>query len=220
VALKDWASIIISLAALGISAGNAFFGVIVQQDDLRVVIGEYPSIWFEEGEARMSGTQELTFINSGNRAAAITMVSGIVSRLPDAESKNPECYKHGELEREPLQTLVSFDTNPFVLKPSEINVMNASLKENIPWKRRKDETFYIPKTLYQPKRGDVFLVCLNFTIVTPDNYLVRWRHPVYKFILIGETDKDSYYEPKQLFPKERPLIILQRTSTVFSRYLR
>jgi hypothetical protein len=219
VTAKDWATLFISCLALFISAGAAFFGVIVQLDDLRVVIGDHPYIRIEEGEARMSGPPELTFINSGNRPASITAVRGVVSRLTGPDDKSLECQKYGELDFDKIPALIDFDTNPFVLKAGEINVVTAELKDTIPWKRRKDGILYIPKMVYQAKLGDAFLVCFSITIVTPDSYLVQWRRPVYKFVLNDSSGKEQSFEQQYLFEKEKPVVILQRTSTVLARYL-
>jgi hypothetical protein len=48
---------------------------------------------------------------------------------------------------------------------------------------------------------------------------VQWRRPVYKFVLNDSSGKEQFFEQQYLFEKEKPVVILQRTSTVLARYL-
>ena len=52
---KDWMMLTISCLALAVSVATALFNVIVQQDDIRVVIGEPLTVWTSDRVLHLSG---------------------------------------------------------------------------------------------------------------------------------------------------------------------
>ena len=74
---KDWASLMIAVLALAISATTAYFNLLRDRDDVRVAFGFGPTIFYNKTAEKLhlADPTTLTFINSGNRAAAIANVA-------------------------------------------------------------------------------------------------------------------------------------------------
>src|SRR5205807_1328222 len=74
-------------------------------------------------EAEFVGEQELTFINLGNRSAAVTFLGARI--IPVQAVKDPStCSGAHDFPAYPI----GFDTKPFVIKPGEISYIEAKVK--------------------------------------------------------------------------------------------
>jgi hypothetical protein len=204
VAVKDWVGIAISCVALTVSAGSAYFNVLLQRDDIRVVVGRSPFVEVgNEGQLTLAGDQDLTFINSGNRQAAITNFGVFSFFVKDQASDDASCFR-------PLQfpLVLPYEVKPLVLKPGEVMLFKAELKNpGNPWKKAKDGGLTIDKKGLL-KSGEIYVVCLGLTLITPDNYTEQWRRPVFK-LAIGDSSEAKLVP---LFQKDKPLIVLARTN--------
>jgi hypothetical protein len=190
---RDRLPIVISLFSLLISALTIYFNVLLELDDIRVVIGQPPTISREKnGEVSIDGDQEFTFVNSGNRTAAVTYVFITTERIETNVSQAQSCGNMNDKLMLPLP----FDVAALVLKAGEINIVSARLGA----KRDKQGIIRIPKELFSAAVGDQILVCLAVNIVTPDNYSTQQRIPVYKF-----TFENEFAEESALFDKNKPL---------------
>jgi hypothetical protein len=72
------------------------------------------------------GKPRLTFINSGNRAAAITGIGASAQNLSRADPAAEDCNKQDKVFRIP------FDTPPFVVNAREIHAIEAGVQASGP----------------------------------------------------------------------------------------
>jgi hypothetical protein len=209
-AFKDWASLSFSCLALLVSVGTAYFNVFLQQDDIRVVIGSTPTFTLRNnGDIATAGDQELTFINSGNRSAAITSVTALVTRqgAPEdllATCDGPDAYR------------MRFDIEPFVIKPGEILVKKMPVSRDLGWNDEKNGVLVLPKSSYEAKHGDKYLACLAMNITTPDSFSKEVHHRAFDYVL----KRLAIFEPEEkrtLFERGKPVVMLQRSGSIFSR---
>jgi len=208
---KDYLTIGISIAALLVALTTSFFSVVWQLDDVRVVIGETPSVYLNEAnEVVLEGSQTITFINSGNRQAAITRFQ--VHAIPLVGPINDK-----ETCENPWGPLIPFVFKRMVLKPSEIVHLELPLTDEKGfWQKRKDGSLVLEKSISTPKHEDSYLVCLTLDVVTPDSYVEWSRRPIFK-ITFAEPLTDSERQVA-LFERGRPIPIVQRNGYIFSRF--
>src|SRR4051812_15680953 len=127
-AAKDWSFLSIAVLALCVSVATALFNVVLQFDDLRVVLGRNPLVEIRASELTVSGDQELTFINSGNRAAAITDISAVARRIV-VPGDEQVCHSPSASRFEELFTFapMELDAKPFILKAGEILFVKTAI---------------------------------------------------------------------------------------------
>lgn len=206
-AKRDWLALSLSITSIMISFGGFYFNTLFQKDDIRVVIGSSPSVGrTEKDELTIYGEQELTFVNSGNRAAAITNVSAVGKRIDPAIVANECCA----LDEDTVMVF-AFDVKPFVLKPGEIQTVRTQVTSEFSSKTDSFGVMRLDKSIFEAKSGDVVLACLNLNVVTPDSYSVQWRRPAYRMKF-----NDFVTETETLFEKTEPMSVLRRTSTIFN----
>jgi hypothetical protein len=206
--MKVWLPIIFSFAALAIASATAYFTTLIASDDIRVVIGRAPMfVLTRKGDIDVSGISELTFINSGNRQAAIIELSALITKLENFASKVPSC-------RTLKTTQIHFTESAFVMKPGEILVKkpemfllgNANGNATIP------KGFF--SGIFTVNANDVFLACLSLTVITPDSYSKAVDQPVYKYIVRKEDEPLS--DPAlPLFEFGKPVVMLKRSHFIF-----
>ena len=200
--IKDWLEFAVSFVALGVSITTAYLNVVVQRDDLRVFIGRPP--WVQtnsEKEVEVVGEQELTFINLGNRAAAVTSLGANVIPMQTVKDAST-CSGAHEFAAYPI----AFDAKPFIIKPGEISYIKTKVQL-----LGKGGAKSVAKAVYAPKEGDVLLACLRLRIVTPDSYVNEWVRPAFAFTMSLTTPADD----KPLFDENVPISVVKRTRTVF-----
>jgi hypothetical protein len=85
ITFKDWASLTFSLLALTISAGSAYFSIIRQVDDLRVLIDGVLIVRPEKGTGNITieTDQSLNFANLGNRPIAVPIINILVNQFDE-----------------------------------------------------------------------------------------------------------------------------------------
>jgi hypothetical protein len=172
----DWFSRILAFSALVVSAWTAYRTLVIQEDDIRVVIGKSPSYFLmTDGSLIVYGQPELTFINSGNRAAAITSIAAILSRLGSIEVQSPACA-----EKTGDYFPVELDIEPFVLKAGEIIVRTGGFPKRS-FFEKKDGYYTLRVPFVEVKKGDAFLACLQLSITTPDSHSARTQLLAYKY---------------------------------------
>jgi hypothetical protein len=171
-AAKDWVGTITGTIALAISAGTAYFNILRQSDDLRVVLGGHApglSIDWVKGEVRPSGETTLTFINSGNRAAVVTDI-----QLQVAEWSRDDLATC-TIERRESHLNVKYQAGAIVVKAGEILVVKTALSDKRAYRQEQAILRLDPK-----KAGGDFVIlslCMIFDVVTPDNTEVRAAVP-------------------------------------------
>jgi hypothetical protein len=138
--------------ALGVSGATAYLTTIRQTDDLRVVVGNgEPAVFLDDPSGNLTvdlPPQGLTFINAGNRQAAILDIN---LRIRDQSGA--------------VAPLIYYAVDPFVIGPGQI-IMKQILPGVVGhWNL---ENGRLQTTGRDFKVGDVVSACLIFTVATPD----------------------------------------------------
>lgn len=210
--LKDKAALAISALALFVSGTTAYLNVIWQYDDIRVVVGRPPTAYINDNrEVVLSGGLDLTFINSGNRAAVITRLSAQVRQVVDTDGDTLECSS-ASLSTLPLP--LDFKPVPLVLSPGAIARVDSTVGDFLNlWTKDGQSGALLNKKAFQAKGGQEFIGCISLSVVVPDSYQDDWSQPVFKVMLNEDADTEDW----PLFKPDTPIVILQRTGSVFTR---
>jgi hypothetical protein len=191
----DWLAVGVSLFSLAISSLVAYHTVIVQRDDIRLVVGDALNVWQDESDLLLAKDQEFTFINSGNRQAVIHEIYGELVLVLDP---NTGCKSQ-------FAKSIILDPTQIVLKPGDILPLRAKVAQRYPWDEKDKDTFR-----FRQSKGELrsrYLVCLHLFVTTPDSTSVTWVQPLYS-VQPNEL-------PSELFSKDQPLKVLQRTRWSF-----
>jgi hypothetical protein len=144
---------LITIIGFGFSA-LGFWATIKRDDDVRVLITDPPSFYLEEKKITMIGTPKFTFIDSGNREAAITSIGAAAWYFGGDKPTKKDCHQNGP--RFPVE----FDAKPFVLKAGEIRVIETSIRAGKQFvKEVGNETYEFPNFGYT--NGKRILLCLE-----------------------------------------------------------
>jgi hypothetical protein len=191
----DWLALAISLLSLAVSGLSAYRSVLFQRDDIRLIVGDALKVTRDKGDLLLAQDQEFTFINSGNRQAVISEIYGELVLVTDP---NAGCDN---------QFAKSIIVNPtqIVLKPGDILPLRAKVVQHYPWEKDKD-SFRFRQS--KDEHGSQYLVCLQLYVTTPDSSSVRWVQPLY-------TVSPNDVPPSELFGRDQPLRVIQRTSWGF-----
>jgi hypothetical protein len=209
---KDFISIGISMLALIISTASTWFNVLLQKDDIRVIIGDAPSVEIlKGGNVEVSGSFDLTIVNAGNTVVGITGILAPLIKLSSNDKPLPNCPSEAAL---PLMTFVF---KGMTIKPSEIVALN--LKLTFPTAKKGKgvfgtETLIIGKKIFEAHKGDIYLACLAFNIVTTDGLARQSTIPAYVYTF-GDADDPGNEEP--LFSNTEPVVMFKRNTTVLTR---
>jgi hypothetical protein len=206
---KDWITITLSSLALVISASSAYYNILRQQDDLRVVIGEAPGIFYDTNARNIAiiGGQGLTFINSGNRAAAIMNVSLVIA-TPLKDENSPKCSTTSTYE-------LRYLFEPFVMKPGELTVKSlqdmpiGSIRPSDPRVR------LLPHELFDIKLHDHIIICLFFEVETPSSFNAKVEVILYDTNFLSEKEFDETQWPVPVKDGTPPAILIQKTGSIF-----
>jgi hypothetical protein len=214
---REWAGIVgmvTGLVGLVISGGTAFLTIVRQVDDVRVLIGDPPVVYISNSGKTLesNGEQELTFMNAGNRNAAISNIKGLVIPLDNSEGELPKCKKEEALP-------ISFKPDSFVIKPGEVIVSKVVLQEGF-WKKKKTGDEYVAdNTFFNFKRGAVFMACLSVSVATPDAFYRDKLIPAFKYTLLDSSNMFLNTKPfESLFEQNRPITLLKRTGTILDSW--
>jgi hypothetical protein len=209
---RDWLAVTISVVSLACSGLTAFFNIVLQQDDIRIVVDRMPDMARDE-KGNMFGSNgiELTILNAGNRAAVVTkMVATAYQR--DGESGSRECKNPSD--KVPFPITFFNDFKPVVVKPGEIQFVATRVTPMFPWnKARRDDLgeMALPKEMHG-KNVQFFLMCLNMTVTAPDSPAYKWSAPMG---MMKKHDVSADYLPTDLYDKEKPITVLKTRHTIF-----
>jgi hypothetical protein len=92
-----------------------------------------------------------------------------------------------------------------VLKPGEIQVLQAKVSAQYPWKKENGMLRFREDGAVEGAAN--YVVCLELYVTTPDSSSVRWVQPLYTLPNTGGGE--------DAFEKEEPLKVLQRTRLGF-----
>jgi hypothetical protein len=162
----DWIALGMSLLSLAIAGTTAYRNVFIQRDDVRFVAGDTLRVGRSENdEFRIDEDQEFTFINSGNRQAVVTEISGTLVLVID---KNVQCANR-------FAKNIILNANKTVLKPGEIQLLRAKVVKDYPWEKGKEGLYF-----RETKTSQTYIVCIEFYVTTPDSSSVRLVQPLYE----------------------------------------
>jgi len=212
---KDWITGILAFLALVVSAATAYYTTIRQADDLRVVSSLEPVVIIDDrGKLGVSGQQEITFINSGNRDAAVTGVTLVVFKLMGPPSANSQCN-----EGKQVASLV-YEVEPFIIVPGGIMVkkfdrtlfpqlwMTDNIDSNL-------KHFVLGDSLFG--KGEVVFTCLRLTVTTPDIMTDHALVPKH-YIAIADIPHagPSASSVSLISDSNKPYLVVHTTHTVFT----
>ena len=214
--MKDWISTILSCLALGVSGFTAYFNILQQTDDVRIVSSSQPIVVFDDkGTLGLAGQQQITFINSGNRDVAVTDVTLAVMRLNTPPVTNSQC---SELRNFQVANLV-YDFEPFIVTPGQIIIKKFDQTSFPQWKT--DKVDGSRKFLISPSnvvRGDAVVTCLRISMTTPDMVVNDVYEP--KHYVVVEDFPNADPSPNSLLsdPNKPYPIVLQTNNRLSAVY--
>jgi hypothetical protein len=111
---KDWVAILVSIAALVISAGTAYFSLVRQSEQLRVFVGD--AIPFltrtDDGRLQLEGNLDIAFMNTGTRPIIVLSVDLVIDDIPEGKDG-------GRKSCDRIFGGLPFDVDSFVVKEKE-----------------------------------------------------------------------------------------------------
>jgi hypothetical protein len=171
---KDAVTLTISIFALIISALSAYWTIIRQVDDLRVVISGAPkAIYKDDHTIEFWITNgNLTFTNLGNRSAAV--VSALLNiKLPG--SNGDKCTEGGNSWL--------LDVSAVVIKAGDISVQSTRLAKG------NDNPILYPVEFRTGENVNIE-TCMIFNVITPDNTAIEKKVLIREFAVSNvATDK-------------------------------
>jgi hypothetical protein len=116
-------SFAISIASFGLSAITTYYSVLRVQEDVRVVMWEFPSVLLDAAEKKLKVSRSLSFlfINAGSRTISI---NNIYLNIAQPSKGNPLSEKgcHGD-----GVSVEFYESEPFVVKPGEMETRKTQL---------------------------------------------------------------------------------------------
>jgi len=114
----------ISITSLVVTLLTFLLNVVLVHDVLRVVVGNSPTVQWQDDGIQVYGKQILTFINSGSRAAAVTSVTVAARRLVTDRPNDDTC---ADSATQLIFANISFDIEPFTVKPGKSKLSEEKL---------------------------------------------------------------------------------------------
>ena len=182
---KDWATLTMAAFALLISAATLYLTVVRTKDDLRVVVEGSPEFLLDYDHPKFDIITNLTmtFINVGNRPAAILGVTLFLDQSPKAELHQESCEQEiGTATTRP------YDLKAVIVKAGEIISVPARLRDQHSGAKDAERTIRLED--WSAKKNQInVLGCLRFTVSTPDN-------------VSEDRDVPIFYTNAELFQRE------------------
>jgi hypothetical protein len=148
---KDWASLLLSITALAISAATAYFNFL-QIDDLKVLVQGYSKFELDRKSQRLTPrpNYSLTLINSGTRAASITYVGIAIQQFAGVDNAT-SCST--------VQNWSTTGLGPLVVKPNDISILEIAPDNSALWLENESKWSGDKMTV---------LICFMFIAIAPD----------------------------------------------------
>jgi hypothetical protein len=193
--------------ALLLSFSTAYFNFFRISDDLSVAIGRVHGVSIDENtnKLRIAGNTDLTFINSGNRAAAVSRVTYIISR--DAPALRTCSMDFNS-------RYFFFQSSPFVVGPGQLVVQTFDKRDtegSLGWEPMIESTDAEIADTEELKLGESVAICLRIAVTTPDAEGYRVVIPIHKQVLYRTRRQDEppraiAIDPMYLMEKPVPLM--------------
>jgi hypothetical protein len=204
--IKDWFSTGIALLSLTVSLSNAYFTTFQRNDDLRVILTHSVPIGVDVQNARFNidGTQNMMFLNSGNRVAAITRVQLLLDQRA-VQSGTETCADPQNFGRYDLK-------QPIIVKPAEMVAVELPVKVNTPLRIQKPTLPF--STENRAAKFVVIHACIRFSVVTPDSE-VREKDIVAETLTVNRSPDPGDWDAQMETMTLRPVPLVQSRATVF-----
>lgn len=89
---KEWVAILISIAALGLSAVTAYFSFVRQSEEMRVFLGQIPLLTrADDGRLLLEGNLDIAFMNTGTRPIIIKLVGLLIEDISKRGGDSDPC---------------------------------------------------------------------------------------------------------------------------------
>jgi hypothetical protein len=206
--VRDVVSMTISIIALTISAGLAYWNVVLQTDDVRLVLKGIPArVTMNKDRTKYSFyvPPSFTFINFGNRPAAIEAI--YLTTHFSISGPLEGCDQKGEAS-------ISFGLGltPVVLKSKDIAIIPVTLE----FDPDIVQNFVVP---YDDSPDFYTLNCLGARVVTPDEVFDDRKGSSVRLIAEHFSLKDGHVKIEgESFPWVRPPVkIVYRTGSIFDQ---
>jgi hypothetical protein len=192
---KDWLTIPMSMAALCVSITVAYL-TLRQTDDVRLILGHIGnSIGTRvtaKGTVAVWANHDATFINSGNRAAAVTFVrlkifGGWTGPPTDC---NVDMF------------VLEYDFEPFVIRPGEIILRKLQLNAKQLHGEVKDGMVYMQFAEIEGESAN-FIFCISVNVLTPDNLTEEITTRL--FVETSPSNPDDYPTREYFYSGNTPI---------------
>jgi hypothetical protein len=209
---KDYWSIVLSTTALIISLGSTYYGVVRKFDHILLKTDIITVIFPSTSESDIlvkSSSGHPTFINSGNRPAAISSLSLLILRRPS--KINDDCTFEEQKEGDEPPIILSYTGTPFVIKAEQIEVRDVSLEKPLAYDLDTNGNIVIP----MGRKRDVHTIttCLFVQLIDSNGELESKTIP-----LADETislDGRLMRHIKTLTDTDKPISLLRRVRSIF-----
>jgi hypothetical protein len=215
--IKDIATITLSLLAFIISSCTAYLSIFRTEENASVIMNKHLIAIQKNNDTLYIPSDaegELTFINSGNRAIAITRVT--LSYTQSTKGIAPECSEESSAH-------FYTDFQPTVLKPNDIIVSKFRISkpikfydENIEAKRDISNAFSFS---VHPNNsladGNIVDICLTVSLATPSESKHTTTLPIYRY---QPTTSVAVIDPREIgryFSK--PAVLIRNVGTIFGK---
>jgi hypothetical protein len=210
---KDWVAVTISVLALIVSGGTAYFNVIQKVENVSVTVRYTPSV-DKDGDklAVRPETYSVFFINSGNRPVTIFGMSVLFVQHKERLAFN--CYP------ETIEAAAGqFDTDlePFVVKENEVAIKSFKIGARHPYGQQRVEgpdasSFLIIDELKQLKDIPIE-ICLDVELSTPT---LKYYSQRVSLLKIDVADWGYFYgDDIAARTPNTPAILIDRKTTIF-----
>jgi hypothetical protein len=215
--LKDWVTLGISMLALAISGGSAYFNILRVEDRVSLIVEDGPVAFMTNDNnfsVYLDSEPNFIFINSGSRPAVIAWLRLFFLQSSGKAQKTCSSFLDGNE--------ATFDTNfePLVVKEREvvtkkIKMTDAAIESKM--KKGSSGNFLFPvETAFIGETRITITVCAAVRVVTPSVALHDAAVPIYQYMMtrMGDfTDESSDIDAAWRVPQ----ILIRESGTIFSK---
>lgn len=207
---KEWTGVIgtvTGVLALIVSVTTAYFNLFRQTDELRVSVQNLPYVWTEKdtGQLAVTARQNITLINSGTRAVAVTKVELWVFQV-DSVADGKTCA--GDVGR-----ILDYNFTPVVVKANDIVAQNIELING------NYETPLGQRVILDKPQKYLLMACMTFDVSTPDDSVSEIK----KLLFVEEignaknaSDRisgDKFGDAKLRIGLDQPEVLIRKSRT-------
>jgi hypothetical protein len=211
---KDYLTITLSLLALLISSGGAYFTILRTDESIILISDREPWVNIADDEMLEVPPEtegEVIFVNSGNRAGVISSIA--VSYIQPMDNIGSQCSSDSGVR-------IRTDFDSAVIKPNEVLVKKFKLARAAPYSftdvRATSATggaFLFPIAAHNKGKKEIMVdVCLDIALSTPSTIYHHVEFPVFRYTAL----RDGWsYDPESGPLRTFPTLLISRRGTIF-----